>query len=58
LNNAASIAVTAGASTPELLVERVIKHLQSVGFADVTTLPVVDENVHFALPPELDKVAR
>ncbi len=47
------IAVSAGASAPESLVQRVVQHLQSVGFENVTEVETVPEDVSFPLPPEL-----
>lgn len=55
LNHIQSIGITAGASTPENLVLRVVDHLTKKGFSKVETLETVVENVHFALPPELEK---
>jgi 4-hydroxy-3-methylbut-2-enyl diphosphate reductase len=55
LEGAACVGVTAGASTPEFLVEQVIAHLLEKGGAgsSVSSLPEVDEGVTFKLPPEL-----
>ena len=47
------VAVSAGASAPETLVQRVVRHLQDAGFEDVQERELVEENVHFPLPPEL-----
>jgi 4-hydroxy-3-methylbut-2-enyl diphosphate reductase len=47
------IGITAGASAPELLVERVIERLRQAGAEDVTELGGRPENVSFALPAEL-----
>lgn len=49
------VGLTAGASAPEVLVERVIARLRAIGGADVAveSLPPVDEGVVFQLPPEL-----
>jgi len=49
------VAVTAGASAPEALVQGVVSRLRQLG-PEGTTLepqPTVDEGVSFALPPEL-----
>jgi 4-hydroxy-3-methylbut-2-en-1-yl diphosphate reductase len=51
-----SIGVTAGASTPETLVLQVVEHLRDRGFSKVDELRTIDENVHFALPPELERI--
>jgi (E)-4-hydroxy-3-methyl-but-2-enyl pyrophosphate reductase (IPP and DMAPP forming) len=55
LHGCDSIGITAGASTPETLVLQVVEHLRDRGFTKVDELRTVDENVHFALPPELEK---
>jgi 4-hydroxy-3-methylbut-2-enyl diphosphate reductase len=48
-----TIALTAGASAPECLVEEVVKFLASKGFANVKEVEVMPENVRFGLPPEI-----
>ena len=48
-----TIALTAGASAPECLVEEVVKFLASNGFDNVQELEVMPENVRFGLPPEI-----
>jgi 4-hydroxy-3-methylbut-2-en-1-yl diphosphate reductase len=48
-----TIGVTAGASAPENLVERVIQYLKAQGFGRTTEVETVTEDVRFALPPEL-----
>jgi 4-hydroxy-3-methylbut-2-en-1-yl diphosphate reductase len=55
IQNAQSVGITAGASSPELLVEQVVNHLGKFGFTDIVLLETVHEDVHFALPPELEK---
>jgi len=55
LHAAESIGITAGASSPETLVLQVIDYLRDRGFTEVQTLETVPENVHFALPSELEK---
>jgi len=49
------VGLTAGASTPDLLVQGVIARLRSLRGGDVVleSLPEVDEGVHFKLPREL-----
>jgi len=47
------VGVTAGASTPEYLVEEVVTRLRNLGFSQVEQLEWTDEDVHFALPPVL-----
>ena len=49
-----SVAVTAGASAPERLVRDLIQCLvEQFGGADVEEVRLVEENVRFALPPEV-----
>ena len=47
------VGVTAGASTPEFLVQEVVDYCQQLGARQVKQLTVVEENVKFLLPPEL-----
>jgi 4-hydroxy-3-methylbut-2-enyl diphosphate reductase len=49
------VGITAGASTPDVLVQGVIEHLRrlSKGRATLDSLPTVDEGVRFKLPREL-----
>ena len=49
----ATVGVTAGASTPEPLVERVVGALASLGPVDVHERRVVEESLQFTLPMEL-----
>jgi 4-hydroxy-3-methylbut-2-enyl diphosphate reductase len=51
------IGVTAGASAPEVLVQRVISRLQQLGVVTVAALAGVSEDVVFRLPKELDPPA-
>lgn len=53
LEGANTIALTAGASAPECLVEEVVKFLESQGFDSVREIEVMPENVRFGLPPEI-----
>ncbi len=54
LDSARNVAVTAGASAPEHLVQQLISHLRNqYGFHRVEEVEYVDEDVRFALPPEL-----
>ena len=57
LQGAQRIGVTAGASTPEVLVTEVMDALHRGG-ATVREVRVVDEDVRFALPQELEQRAR
>ncbi len=53
LEDVKTIALTAGASAPECLVEEVVKFLGSKGFGNVQEVEVMPENVRFGLPPEI-----
>jgi 4-hydroxy-3-methylbut-2-enyl diphosphate reductase len=53
LEGVKTIALTAGASAPECLVEEVVKFLGSKGFSNVKEVEVMPENVRFGLPPEI-----
>jgi 4-hydroxy-3-methylbut-2-enyl diphosphate reductase len=57
LEGAQRIGVTAGASTPEVLVSQTVEALRHRGVT-VRVVHVVDEDVRFALPQELEQVAR
>jgi 4-hydroxy-3-methylbut-2-en-1-yl diphosphate reductase len=53
LENVQNVAVTAGASAPEILVEDVVNYLRQNGFGSVEEIEVMPENVRFGLPPEI-----
>ncbi len=53
LEGVKTIALTAGASAPECLVEEVVKFLGTEGFTNVQEVEVMPENVRFGLPPEI-----
>jgi 4-hydroxy-3-methylbut-2-en-1-yl diphosphate reductase len=53
LEGVQNVAVTAGASAPEVLVEDVVNYLRQNGFANVEEVEVMPENVRFGLPPEI-----
>src|ERR1051326_3306519 len=53
LEGVKTIALTAGASAPECLVEEVVKFLAAKGFNNVKEVEVMPENVRFGLPPEI-----
>lgn len=53
LEGVKTIALTAGASAPECLVEEVVEFLSSKGFDHVKEVEVMPENVRFGLPPEI-----
>ena len=56
LEGARRVGVTAGASTPEVLVSQTVEALAGRGAA-VREVHVVEEDVRFALPQELDAIA-
>ena len=47
------VAITAGASAPEVLVQEVVQYLQERGYGSVDEVEVMPENVRFGLPPEI-----
>ena len=53
LEGVKTLALTAGASAPECLVEEVITFLADAGFTNVREVEVIPENVRFGLPPEI-----
>ncbi|HET8637717.1 MAG TPA: 4-hydroxy-3-methylbut-2-enyl diphosphate reductase [Acidobacteriaceae bacterium] len=53
LQKASTVAVTAGASAPEVLVTEVLAYLKERGFGKVEEVEVMPENVRFGLPPEI-----
>ncbi len=55
LETARSIGVTAGASTPEFLVEDVIRKLASLGYPEPEHVELVREDIRFTLPLELKR---
>lgn len=57
LDGVHTVAVTAGASAPEHLVQKVIQHLGKKGYTQVDEVEIVPEDVRFALPPELISLA-
>lgn len=48
------VAVTAGASAPEHLVQELIESLRSRGFSDLEEAEIKDEDVRFTLPSDLE----
>lgn len=48
-----TVGLTAGASTPETLVQDTISRLQTLGFPEVRDLQTAEENVTFPLPRDL-----
>jgi 4-hydroxy-3-methylbut-2-enyl diphosphate reductase len=53
LEGASTVAVTAGASAPEILVSEVVAYLATKGFGTVDEVEVMPENVRFGLPAEI-----
>jgi 4-hydroxy-3-methylbut-2-enyl diphosphate reductase len=53
LKDVKTIALTAGASAPEHLVEETVTFLRDKGFGNMEELEVMPENVRFGLPPEI-----
>jgi 4-hydroxy-3-methylbut-2-enyl diphosphate reductase len=53
LEGVKTIALTAGASAPEHLVEEVVRFLSTKGFNNIQELEIMPENVRFGLPPEI-----
>jgi 4-hydroxy-3-methylbut-2-en-1-yl diphosphate reductase len=53
LEDVKTIALTAGASAPECLVQEAVEFLSTKGFGNVKEVEVMPENVRFGLPPEI-----
>ncbi|HXY04479.1 MAG TPA: 4-hydroxy-3-methylbut-2-enyl diphosphate reductase [Terriglobales bacterium] len=53
LEGVKTIALTAGASAPECLVQEAVEYLGIKGFGNVKEVEVMPENVRFGLPPEI-----
>ena len=53
LAHARTVALTAGASAPEILVQEAVEFLCRQGFDDLQEVEVISENVRFGLPPEI-----
>jgi 4-hydroxy-3-methylbut-2-enyl diphosphate reductase len=53
LQGVKTIALTAGASAPEVLVAETVNFLATQGYGNVEELEVMPENVRFGLPPEI-----
>ncbi len=47
------VGLTAGASTPEQLVEDTVQRLAALGYTDLEEITVAREDVHFRLPREV-----
>ncbi|MBI2362375.1 MAG: 4-hydroxy-3-methylbut-2-enyl diphosphate reductase, partial [Elusimicrobia bacterium] len=54
-----TLGLTASASAPEILVQEVIDYCRTrLGVKRVVEDPTVEEDVHFSLPYELEKLLR
>ncbi|HUO59908.1 MAG TPA: 4-hydroxy-3-methylbut-2-enyl diphosphate reductase [Candidatus Acidoferrales bacterium] len=53
LRGVKTVALTAGASAPEILVQEAVEFLRDRGFHNVEEVEVMPEHVRFALPPEI-----
>jgi 4-hydroxy-3-methylbut-2-enyl diphosphate reductase len=53
-----TVAVTAGASAPENLVEKLIAHLHACGFGGLEEVEIKEEDVRFQLPAELNRTVQ
>lgn len=53
LKDVASVGITSGASVPDSLVQDAVNYFRSQG-AEVQQLGLVEENIHFALPDEIE----
>jgi 4-hydroxy-3-methylbut-2-enyl diphosphate reductase len=53
LEGITSVGITAGASAPEDLVQKLIERLQQLAEIELATLPGITENVRFRMPVEL-----
>ena len=58
LAGAKTVAVTAGASAPEHLVQELIAALRQHGFHQFEELDLKEEDVRFTLPPQLARISR
>jgi 4-hydroxy-3-methylbut-2-enyl diphosphate reductase len=56
LEGVSSIGITAGASAPEDLVQKLIERLRQLADVDLQTLPGITENVRFRMPAELAEI--
>ena len=57
LRDVHTVAVTAGASAPENLVQNLVSWLRQNGFNSLEEVELVEEDVHFSLPGELQAAA-
>jgi 4-hydroxy-3-methylbut-2-enyl diphosphate reductase len=49
-----TVAITAGASAPEHLVEELIEYLRTVGYSELEEAEIKEEDVRFTLPADLE----
>ena len=54
LDQVDTVAVTAGASAPEHLVEELVSHLKRQGFSNLEEAEIKEEDVRFTLPADLE----
>lgn len=54
LTGVTTVAVTAGASAPEHLVEELIEYLQDAGYSELEEAEIKEEDVRFTLPADLE----
>jgi 4-hydroxy-3-methylbut-2-enyl diphosphate reductase len=55
LDGVECVAITAGASAPEYLVQQVVNYFRSMGVEQMEEVMAIDEKVTFLLPPELSR---
>jgi 4-hydroxy-3-methylbut-2-enyl diphosphate reductase len=58
LKGVETVAVTAGASAPENLVEELIGSLQGRGYSALEEMEITEEDVRFNLPSELSRTVK
>jgi len=58
LDDVRTVALTAGASAPENLVQQLVEFLQERGFAQLEEMEVKEEDVRFNLPAELTRTVQ
>src|SRR3984957_17593550 len=58
LNGVSTVAVTAGASAPENLVEELMESLKGRGFGELEEMEIKEEDVRFNLPSELGRTVQ
>jgi 4-hydroxy-3-methylbut-2-enyl diphosphate reductase len=58
LENIQTVALTAGASAPENLVQQLVDFLQKRGFAQLEEMEIKEEDVRFNLPAELARTVQ